>query len=153
MGMLKKEHHDEIVRRPKKVNPAEEDYYAEQRRHTANKAKRDIPIAPPHPTPHYEGRRDYPADPATDTQRFEKVCREADAEAKKTGFDIVVFKNREDNYFTWEKKYISPANPMEALYTALAPATHGCAQCGMKIPASDRCCSIKCALKFAGRDI
>lgn len=120
MGMMKHNHHEKIGKRAKGYNLAEEEYNAEQRRHRQNRAK-NVPVAAPHPTPYYAGRRDYPADPATDTQRFEKVCREADIEAKKTGDNIVVFKNREGNYFTWEEKYISPANPIEALYTASAP--------------------------------
>jgi hypothetical protein len=80
---------------------------------------KNIPVAPP-VFPRYEGRRSYPANPATDAERFERVCREADAEAKKTGMNIVVFKNREDNYFTWEEAYISGANDIKALYTARA---------------------------------
>lgn len=122
MGRMKDEHHETICKRPARVNPAEADYYAEQRRHAQNKTHaRQIPIAKPIPTPYFEGRREYLADPATDAKRFEQACREADIEAKKKGMNIVVFKNRENNYFTWEEKYISSANPIEALYTAQAP--------------------------------
>lgn len=128
MGRQKDQHHEEILRNSRiprtevtGINYAEEEHYAEQRRHAANKAKREIPIADP-VFPTYAGRRDYPADPATDAERFESVCRDADKEAQKTGFAIVVFKNREGQYLTWEEKYISSANPIEALYTAPAPA-------------------------------
>lgn len=127
MGMMKDEHHETIaaLSKPPGYNAAAEEHYSEQRRHAENKARqerlKDVSVAPP-VTPHYEGRRDYPANPATDAQRFEKVCREADAEAKKTGLNIVVFKNREGNYFTWEEKYTGdPNNPIEPLYTAQAP--------------------------------
>lgn len=123
MGMMKDQYHDTICERPARVNPAEADYYAEQARHARNKARRDIPVAKPIPTPRFEGRREYLADPATDAKRFEQACREADIEAKKKGMNIVVFKNREDNYFTWEEKYISSANPIEALYTARVEET------------------------------
>lgn len=103
---------------------AEEEYYSEQRRHAANKAReertKDVPVATP-VDPRYEGRRSYPANPATDDERFERVCREADKEAAQKGMNIVVFSNSEGNYFTWEEKYISDANPIEALYTAPAP--------------------------------
>lgn len=32
-----------------------------------------------------------------------------------------------------------------------ALATHGCANCGKQIPMSDRCCSLSCSTRFAGR--
>lgn len=81
---------------------------------------KDVPVAPPVNLV-FEGRRLFMADPATDAQRFEQVCREADSEAKKTGLNIIVFKNKEDNYFTWEEKYMGSINNMEPLYTAQAP--------------------------------
>lgn len=100
---------------------AQEEYYAEQRRHQRNKERaereKNAPTAPP-VTPRYEGRRTFMANPATDAKRFEQVCREADKEATRTGDVIVVFKNRENQYFTWEEKYISEANDIEALYRA-----------------------------------
>lgn len=121
MGRMKHEHHETINKKPQSPNPAEEEYYAEMRRHQRNKAMRkDIPTAPA-VTPRFEGRRDYPANPATDAQRFEKACRAADKEASRTGVDIVVFKNRENQYLTWELRYISKANPINPLYTAKAP--------------------------------
>lgn len=107
-----------------KMQPFDEEYYAKQRhceKIIVAMKKREIPVAPPHPTPHYEGRRVYMANPATDKIRFEKACRDAEIEAKRTGFDIAVFKNRENQYFTWEVRYISSANPVEVLYTAYAP--------------------------------
>lgn len=123
MGWMKHEHHEDISRKPEKPNPAEEEYYAELARQRRNKAmaeKRNIPVADP-VTPRFEGRRNYPANPATDAERFEKACRAAEAEAKKSGMDIAVFKNREDQYLTWEVKYISEANPIEPLFIAKAP--------------------------------
>jgi hypothetical protein len=129
MGMMKHEHHEEILKRDKTENPAEEEYYSEQRRHAANKARQEkeeaqgksVPVAPPVEIV-FEGRRTYMADPATEAKRFETACREADLEAKKSGDNIAVFKNREGNFFTWEEKYISSANPIEVLYMAHPPA-------------------------------
>lgn len=127
MGWMKHEYHDEIVKsskRPVKAqnfqNAAEDEHYAEQRRKNRDARRerdKNIPTAPS-VEPKFEGRRLYPADPATDAKRFEQVCREADKEAIQKGMNIVVFKNREGNYFTWEKKYIGGQNQIEALYVA-----------------------------------
>lgn len=129
MGMMKYEHHDEILKRDPIDNPAEEEHYSEQRRHAANKRRQEredaqgkvVPVEPPHEVI-FEGRRTYMADPARDAERFEQACRDADKEAKKAGCNIAVFKNREGTYLTWEEKYISPANPIEVLYMATPPA-------------------------------
>lgn len=138
MGMMKDQYHAAICQSSRMTKSertgleyAQEEYYDEMKRRQYDKQRRleretrreyrqGIPIAAP-VEPRYEGRRIYMADPATDTERFEQVCREADAEATKTGMNIVVFKNSENNYLTWEEKYISSANPIEALYTAQAP--------------------------------
>jgi hypothetical protein len=129
MGWMKHEHHEEIVKRDKPDNPAAEEYYSEQRRQEANKRRQEredaqgkvVPVADPVEVI-FEGRRTYMADPATDARRFKQACLDADQEAKKTGDIIVVFKNREGTYLTWEQKYISTANPIEPLYTAYPPA-------------------------------
>ncbi len=132
MGRQKHNHHEDIVRNSRQTRDqflgnqaAADEHYAEQARHKRNKERaereKNVPVAAP-VTPRFDGRRNYPADPATDAQRFEKVCREADKEAIKTGMDIAVFKNREGQYFTWETKYISGANQITVLYTAKAPA-------------------------------
>lgn len=127
MGWMKHEHHEAIVRNTRitkyqalGIQAAEEEYYYEQRRQERNKeAMKEVPIATP-VTPSYRGRQKYPANPATDAARFEKACEQARAEAKKTGFDIAVFKNSEDQYLTWEVKYISEANKIEPLFVAEA---------------------------------
>lgn len=130
MGQMKHIHHEEIVKRDKPDNPAAEEHYAEQRRHEANKRRQEredaqgktVPVAPP-VTHVYESRRGtYKADPARDAERFEQACRDADKEAKTRNQNIVVFKNAEGTYLTWEEKWISDANPIEALYTATPPA-------------------------------
>jgi hypothetical protein len=128
MGMMKFEHHDEIVKRDRPDNPASEEHYSEQRRQASNKRRQEredaigknIPVGLKHEVI-FEGRRTYMADPARDAERFEQACRDADKEAKRTGFNIAVFKNREGNYLTWEEKYISSANPIEVLYMATPP--------------------------------
>lgn len=117
MSRTKDQYHDDIGRNSRQTKDqrlgqaaAEEEHYAEQKRHAKNKAL--------NADPQFEGRRKYPANPATDAERFERVCREADAEAKKSGMTIIVFKNSEDNYFTWELKY--KPTEITALYTAYA---------------------------------
>lgn len=97
----------------------------------AERKARPVPIAPPVTLlapDNFNFRKPYNANPETDAARFETACREADALAKKTGYDTLVFKAPHGFYFTRESKFcrVDIANgAMTSLYEAKAgPKTY-----------------------------
>lgn len=59
------------------------------------------------------------ADPNTDFARFQKACFEADAFAKSSNFDVIVFKNNWGFYMVREAMFVQPGI-LTPLYFAFA---------------------------------
>lgn len=115
MGLAKHQYHDEI-NAGSVEGPcfAEEEYYAEMKRHEQNRAKkannaatRQVPTAPAvtvYPKSEFNFSIDHAANPDTDAERFEQAKRDADEWAARTGDEIIVFKNPGGFYLMSEKK-------------------------------------------------
>jgi hypothetical protein len=117
MGLAKHQYHDDINNSGGE-GPcfAEQEYYAEMERHEQNKKRRALIARPATVLPKdtFQFSAPFQADPATDAERFQQACREADTAAAYSKTPFIVFKAPHGFYFTREKKHTLP--PIEILY-------------------------------------